>query len=135
MTVADPAVAATDGPLVYEQPAAVTLDTLEDELLSAFVALRDALVAGRAVVVVVRDGDLLGHGAAADAALAGGLVGMARALAIEGTRDAWQINVLSLSPAVTEPDRETWVRRLSEPAGASGELFRLGELHLGKVSV
>ncbi len=135
MMQVDSTVAMTEGPLVYEQAAAVTLEALEDALLAAFLAARDALLADRVVVFVVRDEDLLGHGAAADAALAGGLVGMVRALAIEGVRDGWRINALALSASVTESDRDTWIQRLSEPSGATGELFMLGDLHLGKVSV
>jgi NAD(P)-dependent dehydrogenase (short-subunit alcohol dehydrogenase family) len=125
----------TESPYIYQQPATVTLDTLEDTLLAAFLTVREALTGGGAVVVVVRDADLLGHGQSADAALAGGLVGMVRALAIEGVRDGWQINALALSGAVSDEQREIWIERLVEPAGATGELFRLGELHLGRVSV
>jgi hypothetical protein len=69
------------------------LDDLEPALLDAFLRARDAVTGGRSVVAVVRDADLLGHCEPADAAFANGLVGLVRALATEGIREGWTVNV------------------------------------------
>jgi hypothetical protein len=119
--------------LTYEAPAIGSLDQLEDELTRAFLVIRSALDRGDSVVVVVADSDIQGVGHTAGAALAHGLLGMVRALAIEGRKSHWRINALSVVDGTDAEDREGWVRRLSKPQGASGALVRLGDAHLGKV--
>ena len=109
------------------------LDELEPALVDAFTRSRDAVTAGRPVVIVVRDGALLGHAEPADSAFANALVGIARALATEGVRDGWTINVLAVTDATSDADRAAWLDRLALGDGASGALVRLGDLHLGRV--
>lgn len=116
--------------LVYEAPAGIGIEGLEDALLDAFRAVRDAVSAGRPVVVIVRDADVLGHGEPADAALANALVGLVRAFATEGGRDGWRVNALSVPDG---DERAAWVDRLADPQGVSGAIVRLGDLHLGRV--
>ena len=70
-------------------------------LTGAFVAAREALEAGRPVAVVVAAGDLLGQGDPLDAAVATGLLGMVRTLAIEGAKPGWRINLVA-GPGVAE---------------------------------
>jgi NAD(P)-dependent dehydrogenase (short-subunit alcohol dehydrogenase family) len=108
---------------------------LEPALLAAFRRARAALAAGRPVVAVVRDGDLLGHGEPADAALANAVLGLVRTLAVEGVREGWTVNALAVGEGVSEQQRATWTRRLGEGEAAGGALLRLGELHLGRVPV
>ena len=122
-------------PLVHEPPRGVGIDQLEAVLLEAFGTLRDALAAGRPVIVVVHDSDLLGQGEVADAALANALVGLVRALATEGTSDGWQVNALAVSDEIGDDARRAWIGRLTDPQGATGALVRLGDLHLGRVPV
>ena len=110
-------------------------DDVEPALRDAFLRARAALAEARAVVVVVREEDLLGHGEPAAAAVAGGLVGLVRALAMEGTRDGWAINALTVTDAVDATDRARWIERLGEPGTAAGAVVRLGALHHGRIPV
>ena len=120
-------------PATYTAPAGVGIELLEETLLDAFHALRDALAGGRPAIAVVRDADVLGHGEPADAALANALVGLVRALATEGTRDGWTVNALAV-PDELDPDAlSVWIDRLAHANGLTGGLVRLGDLHLGRV--
>jgi hypothetical protein len=102
--------------VLRQRPAEV--DGIEDQLVEHFVAARAALLEGRSVVVEVAGPDLLGHGRAADAAIAAGLLGLVRALAIEGERHGWTINALARG----EGDEV-----------ATGRLIHSGREHLGRV--
>jgi hypothetical protein len=118
---------------VYETSADVGLDQLEDEVARAFEILRGALLRGDAAVVSLDDARLAGVGEPAAVACEHALLGLVRALALEGRRPGWRINALA-SPASLDPlERLTWIERLGEPGAASGTLVRLGADHLGKV--
>jgi hypothetical protein len=119
--------------LVYEPRAGVGLAELEHELTRAFISIRAALTKGDAVVVCLDERDVEGVGDPTQAALAHGLLGLARAFAIEGRKAGWRIAVLSSTPDVEAADRSTWIEHLSDPAGALGTLIRLGGDHLGRV--
>jgi len=125
----------SDEPLVRWAPRDVGLDALDGALFELFDDAREALRNGRPVVLLVLDDDLLGHGGVADAAAATATVGMARALATEGSREDWRINVLSVPRAEFEANWMRWASRLSQPEGASGVLLRLGGLHLGRAPI
>jgi len=122
-------------PFVLSATPGTELAELDETLLAAFRAIRDALTEGRTVVVVVRDSDLLGHGSPADAALAGGLLGLTRALATEGVRQGWRVNALGVTGDVDTAELDAWITHISESTAINGELIRLGNLHLGKVPV
>jgi len=113
------------GPL-GDDPGALT-----PALTDAFVAARDALEAGRAVVVVVAARDLMGQGAPLDAALATGLLGMVRTLAIEGAKPGWRINVV----AAGEGSEDAVERTVATVAGSelTGQLLQIGGANLGKL--
>jgi NAD(P)-dependent dehydrogenase (short-subunit alcohol dehydrogenase family) len=117
----------------YEAPALDAVASLEDELADAFALLLAALERGEPVVVLLDDRDVQGNGTPAGAALAHGLLGLVRALAIEGRRPGWRVNALAATPDVDDAERELWVRRLGEPAAAVGALVRLGAGHLGRL--
>jgi hypothetical protein len=119
--------------LSYEAPDIGALDELEDQLTRAFLVIRSALDRGDSVVVVVADADIQGVGSTAGAALAHGLLGLVRALAIEGRKPGWRVNALSVAAGVDPDDRAAWVERLGAPDGATGALIRLGDEHLGRV--
>jgi hypothetical protein len=108
-----------------QRPAAV--EDIEPQLLEHFVAAREALLAGRPVVFEVSGVDLLGHGSAADAAVAFAMVGLARALALEGGRSGWSVNVVARDggPAAD-------VAFLAEH-GLTDQLVHLDRGHLGRV--
>jgi hypothetical protein len=120
-------------PATYTPPSGLGIELLEETLLDAFHALRDAVTSGRPAIVIVRDADVLGHGDPAGAALANALVGLVRALATEGTRDGWTVNALAV-PDELDPDAlSVWIDRLAHANGLTGGLVRLGDLHLGRV--
>lgn len=118
---------------IYEAPADARLERLEDDLADAFESFRSALEQGEAVVVCLDDRDLQGAGAPHQAALAHGLLGLARALALEGRRAGWQIAVLASSADVEPAERIRWIEHLAEGGAASGALLRLGAEHLGRL--
>ncbi len=106
-------------------------------LTGAFLAVREALQAGRPVVVVLAAGDLLGQGSALDAAVATGLLGMVRTLGIEGAKPGWRINVVA-GPGTAagggdeEPAVEETVAMLAGSA-VTGQLLQTGGANLGKL--
>jgi hypothetical protein len=119
--------------LIYEPPAEVSIDELADVLTSAFQMIRAAVDEGEAVVICLEDRDLQGAGDTVRAALAHGLLGLVRAVAIEGLKVGWRIAALSSTPQVDRAERLRWIELLSEPGAASGTLVRLGGEHLGRV--
>jgi hypothetical protein len=108
---------------LHYEPEPVGLDDLEDALCRAFTIVRDA---GEPVVVALDEADVAGVGDPAGAALAHGLLGMVRALAIEGR----PITALAIPADLPSEERQAWVERL---AGARGTFVRLGTDHLGRV--
>lgn len=100
----------------------VAVEQLPGALADAFAATRDALAAGEPVVVVVRERDLLGHGELTDAALACALLGLVRALALEGDRDGWRVNVLAVEELTGADDPD--VLALLARTSLSGQLLR-----------
>lgn len=107
------------------------LTALGAALTDAFVQIRAALEVGRPVVVVLRAADLEGQGSPLDAALASGILGMVRTLAIEGAKPGWRINVVAGADADADATRST-VELLADPP-FSGQLLQTGGANLGKV--
>lgn len=108
-----------------DDPGAVTA-----ALTGAFAAAREALEAGRPVVTVVAARDLMGQGSPLDAAVATGLLGMVRTLAIEGAKPGWRINVVAAGE-----DEEAIEGTVATVAGSSltGQLLQVGGANLGKL--
>jgi hypothetical protein len=119
--------------LIYEPRPDVPLEQLADELTRAFSTVRDAVADGQTVVICLDDGDLQGTGDPAKAALAHGLLGLARAVAIEGRTPGWGIAVISSTAEVSRDQRGYWIEQLGKPGAASGALLRLGGEHLGRL--
>jgi hypothetical protein len=121
-------------PLVYRQPdLREDLDAVSPVLTRAFGDVRKAVLAGRPVVLVLNDRDLLGQGTVIGAAVATGLLGLARAVALEGAKQGWRINLVTCSESVMEEaleDSIAWVGA----SPLSGQLLRVGTAHLGRVS-
>ena len=119
--------------LVYEPAPEVSAETLEDELTRAFESMRAALSAGDAVVVSLDERHVQAVDDPAHAALTHGLIGLTRALAVEGRKPGWRIAALS-SPVELPPDeRMRWVEHLAGSAALAGSLVRLGGEHLGRI--
>jgi NAD(P)-dependent dehydrogenase (short-subunit alcohol dehydrogenase family) len=119
-------------PLVL-RPAALGDDpgAITPALTEAFAAIREACEAGRSVVVVVDAGDLMGQGDPLDAAVATGLLGMARTFGIEGAKPGWRVNVV----AGGEDDAAAIDEAVATLAGSSltGQLLNVGGANLGKL--
>ena len=107
------------------------LDAVAPTLTGAFAEIRGALEAGRPVVIVTEAADLLGQGSPLDAAVATGLLGMMRTLAIEGAKPGWRVNMVA-TPAGGDDEVEATIAMLAA-APFSGQLLQLGGANLGKV--
>jgi NAD(P)-dependent dehydrogenase (short-subunit alcohol dehydrogenase family) len=118
-------------PLVLHQVPVRDVAAVGRALNDAFDAVREAVPAGRPVIVVVRDDDLLGQRSPEDAALAAALLGMVRALAMEGASRGWQVNAVSHGDG-DGPLEET-IRWLGTAPGVTGQLLRVTTDHLGRV--
>ena len=119
-------------PLVLRpEPAGDDPGAVGSALTDAFIAARDALEAGRAVVFVVGTGDLLGQGNPLDAAVATGLLGMMRTLAIEGAKPGWRVNVVAGAAEDGAAVEETVA--LLGSSSLTGQLLQLGGGNLGKL--
>jgi hypothetical protein len=119
--------------LCFEPPADVEIGDLEDELARAFEVIRGALDRGDPVVVSLDERHVEGLGDVADVALAHGLLGLARALAIEGRKPGWHIAVLTAPAEIDPAERVRWIENLGTPGAVSGAVVRLGGEHLGKL--
>jgi hypothetical protein len=103
-----------------------------DEMNEAFLLSREAVRAGAPVVYVVDSADLLGRRGAGKAMVASGLLSAARDLAQETVRAGIPANVLAIDEN-TDPDAAaTWIARLLDRPGTTGELIRLGSTHLAR---
>jgi len=108
------------------------LDAVTPALTRAFAEARRALEAGRPVAVVVAARDLLGQGSPVDAAVATGLLGMVRALGIEGVKPGWRVNVVAGGEGDDEAVAEA-IAMLGRSSSITGQLLQVGGANLGKV--
>ena len=122
-----------DEPLVLrpapagDDPGAVTAILTE-----SFAAMRDALDAGRPVVVVLAARDLLGQADPLDAAVATALLGMVRTLGIEGAKPGWRVNAVAGGKDDATAIDET-IDLLARSTALTGQLLQVGGANLGKV--
>ena len=107
-------------------------EDVSDELTEAFTLSREAARAGAPVVYVVASADLLGKQGAGKAMVATGLLSAARDLAMESARAGIPANVLATVEDADPETVATWIARLLDHPGTTGELIRLGSIHLGK---
>jgi NAD(P)-dependent dehydrogenase (short-subunit alcohol dehydrogenase family) len=107
-------------------PAGVTA-TLTD----AFVQVREAVDAGRPVVVVLAARDLMGQGDPLDAAVATGLLGMVRTFGIEGAKPGWRVN--AVAGGEDDDAVDATVAMLASAEHVTGQLLSVGGANLGKL--
>jgi hypothetical protein len=121
---------------IYLHEARTGLDVadVEEELTRGFLAVRDAIVDDRPVVVCLDEQAVQAVAPLPDVAVAHGLIGMVRALATEGRKPGWTVVALSVPEQFDREERDSWAQRLAFPA-ATGSLLRLGGEHLGRVVV
>jgi len=112
---------------VGDDPAGVTT-----ALTDAFARIRDAVEAGRPVVVVLAAGNLMGQGDPLDAAVATGLLGMVRTFGIEGAKPGWRVNAVA-GGEDDEAAVEATVATIAAAAHVTGQLISVGGANLGKV--
>ncbi|HVW46982.1 MAG TPA: hypothetical protein VHA76_08015 [Solirubrobacterales bacterium] len=112
---------------VGDDPGAVTA-----VLTDAFARIRDAVGAGRPVVVVLAARDLMGQGDPLDAAVATGLLGMVRTFGIEGAKPGWRVNAVAGGEDDAEAVEAT-VAMLGSAEQVTGQLLSVGGANLGKV--
>ncbi|WP_169988528.1 hypothetical protein [Microbispora sp. H10836] len=113
-----------------EDPASA--DEVGESLRKLFTQVRAAIDEGSHVVLAVRSADLLGHRGALTGAYVGAIVGMARAVAFEGVRPQWRINVVA-APAGRELSDLEAVACVGDDQ-MSGQVIVLGPELLGKVA-
>lgn len=101
------------------------------QLREAFVLTKAALLSDKPVVLCVDGPSLLGQADPSDAAVATGMLGLARALAFEGGSKGWKINVIALNPG-DEPGLELIALASSAP-GLNGQLLNVSSSSVGKV--
>ena len=102
------------------------------EMMEAFILSREAARAGAPVVYVVDSADLLGRRGAGRAMVATGLLSAARDLAQETVRAGIPVNVLATDQTTDPRQAATWIARLLQSPGTTGELIRLGATHLAR---
>jgi NAD(P)-dependent dehydrogenase (short-subunit alcohol dehydrogenase family) len=112
---------------VGDDPGAVTA-----ALTDAFVQVREAVEAGRPVVVVLAARDLMGQGDPLDAAVATGLLGMVRTFGIEGAKPGWRVNAVAGGEDDAAAVEET-VAMLAGAEHVTGQLLSVGGANLGKL--
>lgn len=100
-------------------------------LVEAFEQVQAAIAAGQRVTLVVPADDLLGHRGPQHGAYVGALLGIARAVAFEGARADWQVNVLALPPGVELSDAESDGYFAD---GLSGQIVTVGTSLVGKLA-
>lgn len=107
-------------------------DSILEELTVAFTMTRQAMHEQRPVVYVVAVNDLLGRRGVGGAIVACGLLSAARTAAIEAAKTGTAVNTLAVDETSDVSIVASWVQRLLEPGGPSGEIVRLGTEHIGK---
>ena len=105
---------------------------VKNELDRAFQMSRTAAQAEESFVYVVHHDDLLGRRGAGNAMVATGLLSAARTAAIEGSRKGWTANVIAYDDGAEPLHVQTWANWMLDSNGATGELIRIGNSHLGK---
>jgi hypothetical protein len=115
---------------VLRQAPAHSLAEVGDRLREAFLLVQECMAEETPVVLCVDGPALLGQTSLEDAAVATGLVGLARAVGFEGASKGWAVTVLAVDPGV-DPDPEL-VRLAATPA-LTGQVLNLSRGALGKV--
>jgi NAD(P)-dependent dehydrogenase (short-subunit alcohol dehydrogenase family) len=111
---------------VGDDPGAVTA-----ALTDAFARIREAVEAGRPVVVVLAARDLMGQGDPLDAAVATGLLGMVRTFGIEGAKPGWRVN--AVAGGDDDAAIDATVATLAAAEHVTGQLLTVGGANLGKL--
>lgn len=121
-----------DGVVFQAQPVGDEWTEVAAELRAAFDATKPAAIAELPVVYIVSSDALLGRTGVGNAMVATGLLSAARTLAAESRRSGVPANVLGVGTETSAAAIATWVARLLEPDGPTGELVQLDGNQIGK---
>jgi hypothetical protein len=116
--------------LIRQQPAA-SLDDVARQLDQAFTTAQAAMAAGDPLVIVAHGADLLGQRSLEDAAVAGGLLGLMRAIAFEGGAKGWHVNLVAVDPG-QEPAPEL-VNAAVAIGSLNGQVLSASSTQFGKL--
>jgi NAD(P)-dependent dehydrogenase (short-subunit alcohol dehydrogenase family) len=119
--------------LVFDASAAepVDWDALDAILTEAFLACQEAMTERQRIVMVLHEPSLYGHTGELRSALAAGLLGGARSLAVEGRRHDIAVNAVATGEEDLVQVAGTIAWLLSQD-GLSGQLICCGTVHLGR---
>lgn len=117
--------------VIIRQAPAPSLTDVARQLHDAFTASRNAIEAGAPVVFVANGPDLLGQGSVEDAAVAGGLLGLMRAMMFEGGSKGWHVNLVALDSGA-EPDQDLLHAAATVPS-INGQVLNSSSGSIGKV--
>jgi hypothetical protein len=81
---------------VLRQTEISSLQDVSRQLDEAFLIARDAIASDEPLVIVAFAADLLGQGSVENAAVAGGLLGLMRAIVFEGATKGWHVNMVAI---------------------------------------
>jgi len=117
--------------VIIKQAPAPSLTDVATQLHDAFVASRDAIESAEAVVFIANAPDLIGQGSVEDAAVAGGLLGLMRALMFEGGTKGWHVNLIAVDRG-EEADPEL-LAAAGAVASINGQVLNASVASIGKV--
>jgi hypothetical protein len=117
--------------VIIKQAPAPSLTDVATQLHDAFVASRDAIESAEAVVFIAKAPDLIGQGSVEDAAVAGGLLGLMRALMFEGGTKGWHVNLIAIDRGA-EADPEL-LAAAGAVASINGQVLNASVASIGKV--
>ena len=107
--------------------------SVEERLVDAFHVARECAAGGAPLVYVVHAADLRGSRSALASALATALVGCARAVACEFSREGASANVVALPADVDRSGAARVIEGLLRDPVLTGELLDLGSAKLGRL--
>lgn len=107
--------------------------SVEERLVDAFGVARECAAGGAPLVYVVHSADLRGSRSALASALATALVGCARAVACEFSRDGASANVVAIPTDVDHSSAARVIGGLLRDPVLTGELLDLGSAKLGRL--
>jgi NAD(P)-dependent dehydrogenase (short-subunit alcohol dehydrogenase family) len=117
--------------LVVRQQSAASPEEVAVRLREVFQQIRSAVLDGAPAVLCVDAPALLGQASPEDAAVACGMLGLARALAFEGGAKGWVVNVVAVDPG-TDPDPRL-LDLAGTATGLNGQVLNASASGLGKL--
>jgi hypothetical protein len=115
---------------LLRQAPAWSLAEVGDRLREAFLLVQECMAEETPVVIYVDGPALLGQASLEDAAVANGLIGLARAVGFEGATKGWSVTVVAVDRGV---DLDAELVRIATIPALSGQVLNVSTGRLGKV--